>query len=130
VGDGDQWFQDRIVDLIFERMRPGGTLPTADEVRRLKGAGLDPTAPSKRVRDYAEEWLATKADRRPSTQAVLRHRVEHHITPSELGALPLDRVTRTDLKAFIDGRTSLAARARQQLLATCARSSRWPLRTA
>jgi integrase len=118
VGRGDDWFTDRIVERIFDSMKPGRTLPNEDELRRLRGAGLDPTTPSKLVADYAREWLATKADRRPSTQAILRHRVEHHIAPSELGALPLDRVTRTDVKEFLDTRTTLAARARQQLRAT------------
>ena len=118
VGRGDEWFTDRIVDLIFERSRPGRTLPTEPELRRLRGAGLDPTAPSKLVGAYAQEWLATKADRRSSTQAILRYRVEHHITSSELGQTPLDRVTRTDVQAFLRGRTSLAPRATQQLRAT------------
>jgi integrase len=117
-GRGDEWYTDRIVDLVFERTRPGRTLPGVDELRRLRGAGLDPTAPSKLVGDYAQEWWATKADKRPSTQAILRHRVDKHIRSSELGGLPLDRVTRTDVKDFLDGCTTLGPRAKQQLRAT------------
>jgi integrase len=113
-GHGDEWFTDWIVNEIFERSRAGRQLPTQAELRRRRGM-TDPTASSKLVGDYAREWLATKADRRPSTQAILRHRVDHFIVPSALGALPLDRVTRTDVRAFLDGATTLGPRAKAQL---------------
>jgi len=128
VGEGDQWFTDRIVDLIFESTRPGCTLPAPDELRRLRGAGLDPTAPSKLVGDYAQEWWATKADKRPSTQAILRHRVDRHIRSSELGGLPLDRVTRTSRRSSTAARPSARAPSSSSGPPS-SRSSRWPSRT-
>jgi integrase len=113
-GEGDEWFTDWIVNEIFERSRAGRQLPTQAELRRRRGL-TDPTASSRPVGDYAEEWLATKADKQPSTRAILRHRVNYFIMRSELGELPLDRVTRRDVKAFLDGCTTLGPRAKAQL---------------
>jgi integrase len=54
----DERLRRRIGDMIFERSRYGGGLPTEDELRRKLGAGTDPQDVIPTVGEWLDTWLA------------------------------------------------------------------------
>ena len=69
------------------------------------------------MQKVAEAWLASKGDRRPSTQYCAENHVSH-IVPV-LGDLRLDQVTVADVERFREERRkTLAPRTVNKLLAT------------
>ena len=64
AGD-DERLRARIGDMIFERSRYGGELPTEDELRRRLGAGTDPHAAIPTLGEWLDTWLTQRSGRSP-----------------------------------------------------------------
>lgn len=83
----------KIGDLIFEKTKRGGQLPSADEVRRRLGVGRDPERAGE---TFGEAWAtyiaAKKRARRPSTMEALENRGRCRLLPV-LEDIALDRIT-------------------------------------
>lgn len=72
-----------------------------EEGKADQGVWLDPTAGNVNFADYAERWLAGRA-LKPATAAGYRSLLDSRILP-EFGGLPLNRVTRDSVRAWIAG---------------------------
>lgn len=91
----------KIGDMIFERSRFGGELPTVDEVRRKLGAGADPNAPEATVGEWLEEWYAGKRALKLSTKRGYRQHLDHYLIPI-LGEIPRDRLAVEHIAGMFD----------------------------
>jgi len=115
LASDDPYLRARIADLVIERSRRRGALPTVDEVRRRLGAGLDPTAPATTTREWLTEWLATKRAASVGTRDRYAQVVDTYWRP-HLGDVPLDRLRRrhaTDVLDWIERRNAQVREARR-----------------
>lgn len=88
---GDARMLARIGDLVFERSKRGGQLPTAADVRRKLGAGGDLAAPDATVAEWLEEWFAGKRGKKLSTRTLYRGHIDHYLKPL-IGDIPRDKL--------------------------------------
>lgn len=100
VAETDDRVQRRIADVVIERSRRGGTLPSVDEVRAKFGVGLDPVAPSMSVGDWLDEWLASK--RRAGTATLDLYKLRVRLLKPHIGEIPLDRLRGSHVAAMLD----------------------------
>ncbi len=71
----------RIGDLIFERTRYGGQLPSVADVRRRLALGADPAGSGETFGAAWESWLAGKRRLRPSSRRRLEQIGRHWLLP-------------------------------------------------
>jgi integrase len=90
AGDDDR-LRRRLGDLVVQRSRHGGALPSVEEVRRRLGAGLDPLSPSVTLAEWLDDWLAANRRIRPTTRASYVAQVERFLKPV-IGDVPLSRL--------------------------------------
>src|SRR5690606_25616225 len=101
LAGGDARMSARIGDLIFERSKRRGALPSQADVRRKLGAGADLAAPDATVGEWLEEWLAGKRGRKLSTRTLYRGHIDHYLKPL-LGDIPRDRLRVEHIGAMFD----------------------------
>jgi integrase len=93
VAGTNPWFRRRLGDLIFERTRHGGVLPTRDEVRAWRAANHDPSASMKTLGEFLDEWLRDKdLSSRYGYASRLRQDCDIYWKPL-LGEIPVDQLT-------------------------------------
>jgi integrase len=80
AGD-DDGTRARIGDLIFERTRYSGPLPSAEDVRRRLALGGDPAGTGETFGRAWESWLAGKRKLRPSSRRRLEQIGVHWLLP-------------------------------------------------
>lgn len=88
---GDARMLARIGDLVFERSKRGGALPSQADVRRKLGAGGDLAAPDATVGEWLEEWFAGKRGKKLSTRTLYRGHIDHYLKPL-IGDIPRDKL--------------------------------------
>jgi Phage integrase, N-terminal SAM-like domain len=99
----------------------------AEQVRAVgRGQHVDPRAGRQLFADYVEEWFARQVHR-PATSEALRRQLDRHVLP-HLGSRPIGALRRSDLQAFVKGRSDeLAPRrsrsSRRGLRRSCERRS-------
>jgi integrase len=100
LAQGDQTTLAKLGDLIFDKTRRGGQLPSIDDVRRRLGLGqaLDR---SQTYGEFAEQWFAGKRSWRASTARSARQHLDHYLIP-QLGDVPLDRLNAAHIAALLD----------------------------
>src|SRR5450756_346619 len=81
----------RIGDLIFDRTRYSGPLPSAADVRRRLALGSDPGGSGETFGQAWDTWLAGKRRLRPSSRRRLEQIGEHWLLPA-LRDVPLERL--------------------------------------
>jgi integrase len=101
LAGADDALRQRIGDLVVTRTKHGGQLPTAAEVRRKLGAGLDPAAPNVTVADLVGDWFASKRSAKMSTLRGYRQHLDHYVIPF-LGQIPTDRLRAEHVAAMFD----------------------------
>lgn len=101
LAGGEAGTARRIGDLIVERTRRGGQLPTVEDVRRKLGAGADLAAPDATVAEYLNEWLAGKRKLKESVRRSYRQHLDHYLTPI-LGGIPRDRLSVEHISGMFD----------------------------
>lgn len=97
----DTRMRARIGDLIFERSKRRGPLPSEADVRRKLGAGTDLASPDATVAEWLEEWYAGKRARKASTLTLYRGHLDHYLIPM-LGDIPRDRLRVEHINAMFD----------------------------
>jgi integrase len=70
------------------------------ETDKRRGEWVDPRSGQVRFRDFAEDWLATIADRKPSTRARYESLLRVWITP-HFGDLRLSSIERVQIQAWL-----------------------------
>ncbi len=100
VGGDDEASRRRIGDLLFDRSRRGGDLPTVDELRRRLGAS-DAINRSMTTGEWLEQWLAGRRGLRASTRRSYRGHLDGYLIP-HLGHVPLDRLRTVHIAAMFD----------------------------
>lgn len=100
AGDDDR-LRRRIGDVIFERSRRRGALPTSAELGRRLGAGLDPATPSLTVGEWLTRWLASNRRVSESSRTMYRCRVEGYWRP-HVGDIPLNRLRVEHIAGVLD----------------------------
>ncbi|HEY3688128.1 MAG TPA: site-specific integrase [Streptosporangiaceae bacterium] len=101
LAGADDAVRRRIGDLIFERSKRGGELPTVEDVRRRLGVGADLDAPSATVAEWLESWLAGKRRLKDSTRRAYRQHLDNFLMPL-LGQIPRDRLTPEHIGSVFD----------------------------
>ncbi|MGH8964666.1 MAG: tyrosine-type recombinase/integrase, partial [Actinomycetes bacterium] len=91
LAGGDQRMAERIGDLIVQRTKHGGQLPSAADVRRKLGAGADLAAPDATVGEWLDEWLVGKRGKKENTRTLYEGHVEHYFKPL-IGDIPRDKL--------------------------------------
>lgn len=91
LAGGDARMRGRIGDLIFDRSKRRGALPTEADVRRKLGAGADLAAPDATVGEWLEEWFAGKRGKKLSTRTLYRGHIDHYLKPL-IGDIPRDKL--------------------------------------
>ena len=91
LAGGDARMLARIGDLIFDRSKRRGQLPSQEEIRRKLGAGADLTAPDATVGEWLEEWFAGKRGKKLSTRTLYRGHIDHYLRPL-IGDIPRDKL--------------------------------------
>lgn len=88
----DDRMRRRIGDLIFDKSKRGGQLPSVEEIRRRLGAGEDIAASGQTVSEWLEEWHALKKRRlKKTTLSGYRQHIDHFLTPL-LGEIARDKL--------------------------------------
>jgi integrase len=100
AGDDDR-LRRRLGDLVVQRSRHGGALPSVEEVRRRLGAGLDPLSPGTTLAEWLDDWLAANRRIRPGTRASYVAQVERFLKPV-IGDVPLARVGASHVADVLD----------------------------
>jgi len=100
AGDNDR-LRRRLGDLVVERSRHGGALPSVEEVRRRLGAGLDPLSPGTTLAEWLDDWLAANRRIRPTTRASYVAQVERFLKPV-VGDVPLSRLGPSHVADVLD----------------------------
>jgi len=100
LAEGDDGVAALIGDMIREKTKHGGQLPTVDDVRRRLGAG-ERLERSRTVGEWLEEWLASKRDIRRSTLRSYTSHIRLYLTP-RLGPIPLDRLRPANILDMVD----------------------------
>lgn len=90
AGD-DARMRAKIGDMIFDRSKRRGELPTDEEVRRRLGAGIDLDVPEPTVAEWLETWYASKRGRKLSTRTLYRGHIDHYLKPL-LGDIRRDKL--------------------------------------
>lgn len=89
-----------------KRIRQSKTFDTRNEaewwLREAKRAGAAPDT-GETVAEYLERWLRAKRRIRPSTRLQYENHVREHLIP-ELGAIPVAKLQRRHIEAFVDER--------------------------
>ena len=101
LAENDDGMRRRIGDLVFERSRRGGDLPSVDEVRRRLGAGRDPGAPSLTMSELLDDFLASKRGIKRATYLGYRDHIETYLRP-HLGSVPVDRLRTEHVAGLLD----------------------------
>ena len=98
VAAGDDRVAALIGDLIRDKTRRGGKLPTTAEVERRLGAGraLDRSIT---VGEWPDEWFTGKRDLRATTRRYYASNIRLYLRP-QLGEVPLDRLRVSHLDAL------------------------------
>ncbi len=78
------------------------------------GTYVDPAGGRRLFRDYAAEWQASRVHR-PTTAAQVDSHLRHHILPF-FGHRPMGAVRRSEVQAWVKGRTELLAPATVELV--------------
>jgi hypothetical protein len=83
-----------------------------DQIRWRKW--LDPARSAVRLEVWAEQWLPSRSDLRPSSQARLESVVRQHVLPA-FGKRPLDTIQNSEVRAWVgrmtaDGMSATSAR--------------------
>ncbi|MFC7731150.1 site-specific integrase [Actinomadura keratinilytica] len=91
----------RIGDLIVEKSKRGGELPTVEDVRRKLGAGIEIDAPSMTLAAWLEDWLAGKRTLKASARLAYRKHMDHWLIP-HLGEIPLDKLRAEHIGGLFD----------------------------
>ncbi len=97
----DDRLRRKIGDLIFERSKRGGELPSLDDVRRKLGAGVDVDSPTMSVGAWLEEWYAGKRSKKVSTLRGWRQHMDHYLIPI-LGEIPLNKLRVEHIAGMFD----------------------------
>jgi len=84
----------------FARRVDAEAFLTTIEDSKLHGEWVDPALGKTRVREYAQQWLATKADVAPRTLVNIEARLRIHVDPY-FGAMALNRVQPSHVRAFV-----------------------------
>jgi integrase len=88
---GDDATRARIGDLIWTSTRRGGRLPSAGDVRRRIGLGIDPAGTGETFGQAWDAWLAGKKRLRPGSRRQLAQIGEHWLRPV-LGDVLVERL--------------------------------------
>ena len=84
----------------FRREVEAKAFAAAVETDKARGQWTDPRGGRVTVAEWAETWLASKVDLRPSSRARLEGIVTTHILPA-FGRRRLDQVSNADVRAFV-----------------------------
>jgi integrase len=84
----------------FARKSDAEAFLTKIEDSKLRGDWIDPSLGKARVREYADQWLTTKADVGPRTFVNIEARLRMHVVPY-FGTFPLNRVRPSHVRAFV-----------------------------
>ncbi len=100
VAGDDPATKQRIGDLLFERTKRRGDLPTVDELRRRLGTAeaLDRTMTTGA---WLNEWLDGRRKLRASTRASYRSHLDLYLVP-HLGDIPLERLRAVHIVTMFD----------------------------
>lgn len=101
LAGGDKRMLGRIGDLVFERSKRRGALPSEADVRRKLGAGADLAAPDATVAEWLEEWFAGKRGKKLSTRTLYRGHIDHYLRPL-LGDIPRDKLRVEHVSGLFD----------------------------
>lgn len=88
----------------------------AIEGELVHGAVVDPRSGQDNVAEFAERWLGSLVDLRPSTHARVTTVIRQHVVP-EFGALPLVGITTEHVTAWVVGSRVGASSTRKNLFA-------------
>lgn len=100
AGDDDR-VRRRIGDLVFERSRKRGMLPSTTEVQRRLGAGIELNTPHATVEEWLRTWISGKRRVKKSTARAYQAHIDNFLIPM-LGPIPLDRLTPEHIGAMFD----------------------------
>jgi integrase len=84
----------------FARKSDAEAFLTKVEDAKLRGEWVDPSLGKTRVREYAEQWVTTKADVAPRTFVNIEARLRMHVVPY-FGSMALNRVRPSHVRAFV-----------------------------
>ncbi len=114
VAGHDDRTRVRIADLIVERTKHRGALPSVEEARRKFGAGIDPTAPTMSLDELIDDWLRHKRKLKPRSKD--DYRAGLRVYSAHLGSMSVDRITDdhiADVLDFYDARNVEIEEARE-----------------
>ncbi|WP_410597634.1 tyrosine-type recombinase/integrase [Amycolatopsis sp. lyj-23] len=114
VAGHDDRTRVRIADMIVERTKHRGTLPSVEEARRKFGAGIDPTAPTMSLDELIDDWLKSKRKLKPRSKD--DYRAGLRVFSAHLGSMSVDRITDehiADVLDFYDARNVEIEEARE-----------------
>jgi hypothetical protein len=84
----------------FARRSDAEAFLTKVEDSKLRGEWVDPSLGKTCVREYADQWLTTKADVAPRTFVNIEARLRMHVVP-HFGSMPLNRVRPSHVRALV-----------------------------
>jgi integrase len=101
----------------FRSRREAESWQAQQNADRSRNGWLDPTAGRVLFRDYAKEWLASRAHLRPRTLELYRSELKCHLLPA-FGNVPLNKMNKRTVRAWY---ARLAATKSQVTAAKCYR---------
>jgi len=70
------------------------------EAQKQQGSWVNPDQSATRLEDWAQHWMATRANLKPKTIASYQSLLAVHVLP-RFGSMPLDRIQRIQIEAWV-----------------------------